>query len=334
MFGLRRKKTATGIHITDTQIKLVEIEGSSQQIDVLQKHSIGLEEGSIRNGKLVDEESVIHRLSQHVKARGLQGTPVHLTLPTSNVILRKSVLPALKDQELRNMIDVELNGGSQVPFKNPVFDFVRLGPVQTEAAASAETDGAKTKPQKQEAVLIFATPLEVVDSYSALVYKSGLAPVSVDIAPLAIFRILARLQQLSGAFLPKTFMFLQLEPEYADVSIFMEGIPVFMRSIQMNLGYAMDSGSEKTEVYGRNLSMELGRILNYFQYSVSTAQEEVDRIYLIGEAEWTTGLMPSLESFFAGEIVLFPLDQVLRARDTSIQAFTVPMGLAMKGVSL
>lgn len=332
MFGLKRKKAAYGMHITDLQIKLVEIESSSQQLDVLQRHIIGLDEGSIRNGKLLDEESVIHKLTHLVKAHGLHGMPVHLTIPTSNVILRKSVFPTLKDQELRNMIDVELNGGSQIPFKNPVFDFMRLGQAPTEAAAAQEGEGKKGKAAKQESVLVFATPLDVVQGYSSLVQKSGFNPVSVDIAPLAILRILVKQQQLTGNFLPKTFMFLQVEPDYADVSIFVQGVPVFMRTIQMNIGYLMDSGSEKIDAYGRNLSMELGRILSYFKYSVSSEQEEVDRIYLIGDAEWTAALPALLESSFSGELAVFPLERVLRANDLAFHAYTVPLGLAMKGV--
>jgi type IV pilus assembly protein PilM len=332
MFGLKRKKAAYGMHIMDNQIKLVEIESSSQQIDVLQRHIIALDEGNIKNGKLLDEESVIYKLTHQVKTLGLQGMPVHLTIPTSNVILRKSVFPDLKDQELRNMIDVELNGGSQVPFKNPVFDFFRLGHVQTEAAAAQEGDGKKGKAAPQEEVLVFATPLDIVEGYSSLVSRCGLTPVSVDIAPLALLRILARQQQLSGTYLPKVFMFLQAEPDYADISIFVQGVPVFLRSIQMNAGYLMDSGTEKIDAYGRNLSMELGRILNYFKYSVSSEQEEVERIYLIGESDWTAGLPALLENAFSGEITTFPLDRVLRVNDQTLHAYTVPLGLAMKGV--
>ncbi|MNC27396.1 Competence protein A [compost metagenome] len=230
------------------------------------------------------------------------------------------------------MIDVELNGGSQIPFKNPVFDFIRLGQVPTEAAATQEGEGKKGKASKQESVLIFATPLDMVQGYSSLVQKSGLSPVSVDIAPLAILRILAKQQQLTGNYLPKTFMFLQVEPDYADVSIFVQGVPVFMRTIQMNVGYLMDSGSEKIEAYGRNLSMELGRILSYFKYSVSSEQEETDRIYLIGDAEWTGKLPALLEGSYPGEIAVFPLERVLRANDLVFHAYTVPLGLAMKGV--
>lgn len=332
MFGLKRKKAAYGMHIMDNQIKLLEIESSSMQIEVLQRHQIALDEGSIRNGKLLDEESVINKLTYQVRQLGIAGMPVHLTIPTSNVILRKSIFPSLKDKELRNMIDVELNGGSQLPFKNPVFDFFRLGEAKTEQAAAAEEDGKKQKAAGQEEVLVFATPLDVVEGYSTIVHKSGLVPVSVDIAPLAILRILARQQRITGAYLPKVFMFLQAEADYADLSIFVDGVPVFLRSIQMNAGYLMDSGSDKLDTYGRNLSIELGRIVNYFKYSVSSDQEDIERIYLIGEAGWTAALPEMLEGAFSGEIVAFPVDRVLRVNDQALHDFTVPLGLAMRGV--
>ena len=53
----------------------------------------------------MDEDSVIARISTLVKQIGLQGAHINVTVPLSNVVLRKSVFSALKDKALRNMID-------------------------------------------------------------------------------------------------------------------------------------------------------------------------------------------------------------------------------------
>ncbi|TVY10412.1 type IV pilus biogenesis protein PilM [Paenibacillus cremeus] len=333
MFGKKVSKYTYGMQISDSAVKLVEIMNQSGQVTVTQRHSIALDKGSIKHGKFMDEESVVRRMETIVKQLGLQGARVNVTVPMSNVVLRKSVFSSLKDKELRNLIDVELHGGQQLPFKNPIFDFVRLGPPKDAAAAAVEEDGKgkKAKPSAQEEVLIFATPSEVVENYASVVKQTGLIPISVDLAPLALHRILVRHAKQTGSAMKDRFMLLHVEPDCADVSIFVDGIPVFLRSIQINTSYFMDTGTDPIAAYGRNLSMELGRVLNYFRYSVSTDQEDVQLIYLVGDHDWIQAMPAHLEGAFSGEIAAFPLAGVLQSDDSSDHSYAVPLGLAMKG---
>lgn len=332
MFGRKTSKYTYGMQISDTDAKLVEIMNAPQEIVVTQRHTIALDKGSIKHGKFMDEESVIGRIESLVKQVGLQGANVNVTVPMSNVILRKSVFSSLKDKALRNMIDVELHGGQQLPFKNPVFDFVRLGaPKEPAAAAAAEGGKKSSKISAQEEVLIFATPADVVESYTHVVKKSGLVPIAVDLAPLALHRMLVRSARQTGSTLKERFMLLHVEPDHADISIFVNGIPVFFRSIQINTSFFLDTGTDQIAAYGRNLSMELGRVMNYFQYTVSTDQQDVQLIYLVGDHEWIQALPEHLEGALTGEIAEFPLQSVLQNEDSACHAYAVPVGLAMKG---
>jgi type IV pilus assembly protein PilM len=331
MFGKKTSKYTYGMQISDTEAKLVEVMNMNQQVILTQRHSIALDKGSIKHGKFVDEQSVIGRIESLVKQIGLQGANVNVTVPLSNVVLRKSVFSSLKDKALRNMIDVELHGGQQLPFKNPVFDFVRLGAPKEAAAAAAEAGKKAPKPSAQEEVLIFATPAEVVESYTHVVKKAGLVPISVDLAPLALHRMLVRHTRLTGSAMKDRFMLLHVEPDHADISIFVGGIPIFFRSIQINTSFFLDTGTDQIAAYGRNLSMELGRVLNYFQYTVSTDQEHVELVYLVGEHEWIKALPEHLEGAFTGEITAFPLQSILQDEDSASHAYAVPVGLAMKG---
>lgn len=332
MFGKKKlSKYAYGMQITDTEAKLVEVMNVNDQVVLTQRHSISLDNGSIKNGKFMDEEAVIGRISTLVKQIGLQGSHVNVSVPLSNVILRKSVFSSLKDKALRNMIDVELHGGQQLPFKNPVFDFVRLGAPKDEVAATLEPGVKSSKAPTQEEVLIFATPSEVVESYTNVVKQSGLVPVSVDLTPLALYRVLVRRAFVTNTAIKERFMLLHVEPDHADISIFVGGIPVFFRSIQINTNFFLDTGTDQIAAYGRNLSMELGRILNYYQYSVSQDQEHVDLMYLVGDNEWIEALPEHLEGAFTGEISTFPLLSIMQGENSSCHTYAIPIGLAMKG---
>ncbi|WP_438448157.1 type IV pilus biogenesis protein PilM [Gorillibacterium sp. sgz5001074] len=328
LFKLKRSSTCIGMHIMDKQVKLIEATMSSRGVDIHQLQTISLPEGTIRNGKIIDEESVVSRLGEAARQYGLAGASVNLTVPTANVVLRKSVFPSLKDKELRNMIDVELHSGSQIPFKNPVFDYIRLGAPQNEAAATAEKGkGSKN----QEEVLIFATPIDMVESYSNVVFQAGMVPQAVELSSLALFRLLAANRKLTGLTVSDSFMIVHAEADYADFSIFAEGIPVFMRSHSMNSGFILETGTEANEAYGRNLSMELGRVLNYYKYSVSLQQQDVKQMFLVGDHELTATLAEQLRNSFDGEIINLPLESVLRSQDTRYKSYAVPIGLAMKG---
>ncbi|MGG1515070.1 pilus assembly protein PilM [Paenibacillus oryzisoli] len=331
MFAKKTSKYTYGMQISDTEAKLVEILNQNGQVILTQRHAIALDRGSIKHGKFMDEEAVISRISTLVKQIGLQGAHMNVTVPLSNVVLRKSVFSALKDKALRNLIDVELHGGQQLPFKNPVFDFVRLGPPKDEAAAGSEAPPKSAKASTQEEVLIFATPAEVVESYTHVVKQAGLVPVSVDLAPLALHRMLVRQAMRTGTGMKERFMLLHVEPDHADVSIFVGGIPVFFRSIQINTSFFLDTGTDQIAAYGRNLSMELGRVLNYFQYTVSTDHQHIELVYLVGEHSWIEALPEHLDNAFTGEIAAFPLPSILSDEDATCHAYAVPVGLAMKG---
>ena len=162
MFGINRKKRRCGLQFLDRQIKLVVAAGSSYS-RIVHFRSIPLPDGTIKEGKIVDEDQLVQQLANHVKLLSLEDEEVSLTVPTSSVALRKATFPRVKDKELRNLIDVELHGGeTQLPFRNPVFDFV---PVR--------------KGDEDQDVLIFATPADVVEQYVRVVKIAGMQPVAV-----------------------------------------------------------------------------------------------------------------------------------------------------------
>lgn len=316
MFGSRRKSAGFGLQIQDHQIKLAAIAGSGNRFKLLRSHTVQLPEGVIKEGRMLDEEAVQLVLRQMVHQLGLRGSRVVLTIPTSSVILRRSTLPMLRDQELRNLIDVELHSGNaQLPFKNPVFDFVRAG--QNEEGVE---------------VVIFASPEEIVSQYVDATRNAGLVPVAVDLAPLSLFRILHRLLDTMDAGLPERFMILSAESEVVEISIYANGYPVFFRSIPVQVRALLDDDTDYLEAYGRYFSVELARVINYYKYSVAPAEEDtIDMLYLIGDTHFAEGIIPILEQEFTCGVKLMDIHSLINTTDQEMPSYAVPIGLAMKG---
>ena len=320
MFNRGRSKLHCGLHILDTHAQLIELDGRGRMLKPGRKETIQLEPGSIVNGKIIDEASVVERIRSMVESLELQGSFVNLTVPTSNVILRRSVFASLRDKELRNLIDVELHsGGSKIPFKNPVFDFIRLGPPRREES--------KPKSKQQEDVLVIASPLEVVEAYTQIAKLAGLEPVFVEPSLLSLYRVLVRQWKYAGEPMPERFVLLQTDRLHTELSIFVEGIPVFMLVLNALNGLSVNSA----EAYARNLQTELSRVLNYYKYSVSLDQKDVQAMYLVGDSEWTSSLVEVFGTLFEDGIKLLTLGDLLNVNETDYDPYAVSLGLAMKG---
>jgi len=313
MFGLSRKKISCGLQILDRQFKIVGASGSSRA-RIAKYETIPLGDGMIKEGKIIDEDSLIQKLSNAVDKLSLNNEPAALVIPTSSIVLRKTMLPNLKNKELRNLIDVELHSGdSKLPFKNPIFDFIPI----------REENG-------QKEVLVFASPMEVVEQYVDIARRAGLQPQAVETAPLALFRLLLRCFKTEGRILPQRFMLLDAENDRAEISIFVNGYPVFFRAIAIPSHQLLDEDADRVEAYSRHMSIEMGRVMNYYKYSVATDQEEVDELILIGDSGLTDGLNQSLEKDF-NNVTALSLDRAITNFDPILKSFAVPIGLAMKG---
>ena len=325
MFSLNNKTIGYGLQITDHQAKIVKVRKSSHSNHVLQQHTVDLEKGCIKNGKILDEAAVAKRIGETVQLLDMQGAKINLSVPASNVVIRKSVFASVKDKELRNLIDVELYGGTQLPFKDPVFDFVRMGKASNEAAATSDQTVSKLD---QDWVLIFATPSELVESYTSVAKQAGLNTDSVELESLSLFRLLVKDSKLTGEPMPDRFLILHAEADHADISIFENGFPVFARTVQIAAAQILDSGSSPEEIYGRHLNSELARILNYYKYSISNNQLELEKIYLSGFPVKMEAFRNLLAGSFMGPIHDLPLNKI---EDTNHASYAVPLGLALKG---
>jgi type IV pilus assembly protein PilM len=332
MFGFGKRQESYGLQIVEKQAKIVAVSKAANQYNVIHKHTIQLDKGMIINGKIQDEEAVANRIGTVVRQCRIQGAKVNLAVPTSNVILRKTAFPSFKDKELRNMIDVDLHGGAQLPFKNPVFDYMRLGQTYQKLNALNEGDASAKKLKVQEEVLIFATPLDLVESYSRVAFLAGLTPHTAELAPLALFRLMLGNLKLTRESLAQSFIMLNLESNHTDLMIFFEGIPIFVRTIQINNSFMLDAGSDPMEAYGKSLSMELGRVLNYYKFSVSEHQEDIKHIYISGEKESVDSLSNQLQNDFEGQIMPLSFDSIIQGFNTTIDnSYAVAVGLALKG---
>lgn len=318
-WGWKKGRYTYGLSLSDQEAKLVEIRPSDSRVAVTRRFSAPLPDGCVREGRIADAQAAAEALRTMVKDADLRGTGVNVAVPLSSVALRKAAFPSVKDRELRHLIDVDLHGGTPLPFQNPVFDFVRLGP-----AAEAGKDE----------VLIFATPRDVVEELIRTVRSAGLEPVAVDLVPLALLRLLAWHAVITGEEAPDRFMLLYVEAERVDVSIFADSVPVLFRSFRSSRNIWLEQGGDPLALFGRSLSIELSRLMNYYRYSMSSDHGEIRRIYMAFDNAEVKRLPEFLDESLRELIRPLPLERVLYVffeNTAEYDPYAVAIGLALKG---
>ncbi|WP_059051558.1 type IV pilus biogenesis protein PilM [Paenibacillus senegalimassiliensis] len=329
MFALKRPRHACGLYITDTLIKLVKLKSNNNSLTIQHCSELPLEEGIVSKGTIYQAEELAAQIERLAVNSGTKGEKVHLSVPIGKSILRRLTLPAARDEEMRKQVDVEIHSWQFLPFEDFLFDYIALGPPYIPEAGQ---DAQRKRKGKEQDVLVFVTSGEIVQQHVGVVKQAGLLPASVELAPLALQRMLYNMDQYGLHGLSPLYAILHVEADEVNLSIFAEGVPVFMRSIQTNHAEA----ELEMEKYYLNhttqmFAAEIIRMINYYVYSVSEQQENVSTIYLAGDLRKVQMVAEFLEKSFKGKIEQLPLQLLIQQAEDTPYDYIVPIGLAMKG---
>lgn len=234
-----------------------------------------LPEGIIRDGKIIDQESLTIILEECVEDWKIKGQKVRFLVPDQYIVIRKIQIPMdIPDEEIKGYLYLELGASIHLPFEEPVLDVSALGVVG----------------DKKE-VLLFAAPEDIVHDYADILEEVKLKPIAADITPLSIFRLFAKLDLAN----PKDhLMIIQYDLQFVNVSLFHDFKPVFMRHLPIDLhfyswkrdneGVYVWTG-EPDELIGQmeDIYTEIDRIMNFYRFSLQQGRAEVTRILLTGD---------------------------------------------------
>jgi Tfp pilus assembly PilM family ATPase len=332
MFSRDKKQRHCGLQMMDTHVRLIAMDGVGIQWKAGDRHTIELPPGCIQNGKVVHESAVLHHVKSMVADMELQGAQVKLMIPTSNIILRRSMLASLQDQELRHLIEAELrNGDYKVPYNHVIFDYIRLGMPLNESTVikhQVELDFneiiRKHKLPQQEDVLVIATRLEVVQAYTHIAKQAELEPIHVEPSLLTMYRGMARHRMHLGEGMLQRFVLLHTDTGFSEISIFDRGVPVFTFSLN-----ASDYAS--VEAYAHHLQLEFKRIVNYFRLAIFSDRKDLRELYMVGEADWIMKLRQPLGMMFDGNLTLLSLTELLQVNEMIYDPFTTISEQGMRG---
>lgn len=333
MLGLGPK--VAGISIEATGIRYISFK-NKQSWEVRKKRYLPLLPGMIIENQVADSEALYDRVRQWVKKEGLRGSKVSLSIPPSQIIIRKMSIPSTNDKQVEQLVKLEVETGLHLPFENPVYDYVTL-----------EVD------EEHSHLLVFAAPRKSIQDYVEILERAGLRISSVEISATALARSIATGHGESFA----ETMLINLEPSVMDIYMFRNGNPVFIRTINLLdlhkgrnvVATAMDFMAD-SEVLAETavaveeqlspeqmveITAEISRMLSFYQYSLHDGSTRIKNLVITGTPSIRKQLDLELQQSLA-ELDITPISLDLMEKnavsDLELNDYRVAAGTALKSI--
>lgn len=235
--------------------------------------------GVIREGKIIERETLTMILSEVISDYKLQRRSIQFIVPDSFVVVRKINIPSdIPEDEITGHLFLEIGESIHLPFDEAQFDF----------------SITNTNDQFTEIVLV-ASPREMIAEYKTIIEDIKLKPMVADLTSLSIYRLLENIDMIN----PKDhLMIVQFDVRSVNVTIFNDEIPQFTRHLKMNLDHELwevkkDQGRNEILVWKgdqgdlgaqvEDMISEIERMMSFYRFSVNQGVVGVSRILLTGD---------------------------------------------------
>ena len=282
------------LYIEDTDIKLLITKGNQ----VEKWASLLLEPSLVRDGVILDEDQVANSIKTLLELGGVTKKKVIVGLSGLNSIFRIISLPELPQALLPEAVENEAGRVIPIPLEQVYLSYQQL------AAPKGETR-----------LFLVAYPRNSTDTLIKTMYKAGLKPDAMDLAPLA----LARCVNAPRAIIINSWL------TYLDIVIMTERMPRLIRS--MSLPIEVTSVEEKLPA----IAEELSRTIAF--YNSSYPGEPVESsvpVLVCGDLSEAPDSWKSLVGK-AGYPVSALLSPIQFPETFNPGKFMVNIGLALKG---
>ncbi|RXI98412.1 pilus assembly protein PilM [Anaerobacillus alkaliphilus] len=324
LFG---KKPPVNIIIKDHVIRYVDSKANNLQ-SIKEFGERYLPAGLIRDGKIVNRDSLINILEECVENWGLKKRNVNFLVPDSTVLFRKVSIPKdVADDEIKGYLFFEIGTSIHLPFEDPIFDYHILGEIE----------------DKKE-ILLFASPEKTVLEYEQLLETVQLKPVVADLSSLASYRLYHYLDLSKPN---EHLLLLQVSINSINLSIFHQHKPVFMR--HLNIVDLDNLWSEKLDdngdlaIYCQNVEkmtgnlqdnfLEIERVINFYKFSINQGNAEVTKILVTGDHPYLDYIKEKLAEMTSINIISLTDDEFKLTKGESIPyRYHLPLGLLLKEV--
>ena len=259
---------AVGVDISDRSLKYMEISKRNGKFFVSRFETRIIPSGIIESGEIKQKDKLIGFLKSIKKE--IKTKFVNVSLPEEKVFLGRTKLPAMKEDEIRNTLEFQLEEHVPLSPKDAIFDFEIMDRIN------------KNKKEECLNVNIVAFPKTLVEDYRDVFVAAGFTPLAFEMEAHAFTR----------AVVPKgekeSFFIMDFGKTRVTFAIVSEGKMQFASTIKIggdNLNAALVNGLEvdllraeeikKTHSLIRNKENE--KIFDLFLPVVAAIKDEISK---------------------------------------------------------
>lgn len=297
----RRNPKYVNIVLKDHALRYVEAKiGHSPEVKRWGERP--LPAGIVRDGRIIDRETLAIVLEECVEEWKIGGQRVRFVVPDPFVMIRSLPLPShLSDEEIRGYLFMELGESIPLPFADPVFDYV-----------------VTERTNESLSILMFAAPEEAVSEYAALLEEADLRPVAADVSPLCAYRPFYAAGQAGP---DDHVLLVQFDESSVNLSVFHRHLPLFMRHLPLE-------GRERATALVDpfiDVYKEIERMMSFYSFSLQQGKQSITRLFLAGDH-------PELEHVFTAltERLDVSVERLSAPLDPLPDRFHLAWGLALK----
>ncbi|RED61701.1 type IV pilus assembly protein PilM [Cohnella lupini] len=231
-----------------------------------------LPQGTFNEDQITNPQQLGDLLSEWVKSEKLKGSSVHISIPSSHIIIRRLTIPSVSDKEVAQLLALEIETTLHLPFEDPVYDYVTI-----------EKDESSTH------TLVFAASKKLIQSYVDLMGICGLKVKGVEISATALARAIASAREETL----KETMLIHLNSANLEINMFHDGYPVFVRSIHLFEETVAEEGVISPGQLSEIMS-EISRMLNFYQFSIHDGNSKIKQAIIVGSEAGSSQLLAEL----------------------------------------
>lgn len=299
-----------GLTIDHGGVRYAQVKRKKKGWEIDRTGFLPFADGVILEDQFTGVDELRGRLKEWVKKERLQGKSIHLSIPTSQIIIRKLQIATANPKELDQLIDLEVETALHLPFLNPVYDYI---------AAGSEEQATN--------ILLYASPQNWIKQCIELLQSAGLKVKHAELPSTAFARAIQAQYKDS---LEDTIL-VHLDDANVEVYMFHEGNPVFMRVINEYDYSGSEDGSFTPELI-TSINAEIARLLNFYQYSIHDGQTRINQAIIAGAKQGRNQLAAALNQAQPDmKVETIELQSSTRKKSRlRADEFIIPYGLAIK----
>lgn len=185
---------AFGLDMGDHSFKLVQCKrarGKTEQYALTAWNATAIPPGVMDDGEIVNPDAAAKLIAMTVcNAHGcLNGKAVIASLPESKTFVKViTVAAGLNEEQVRQAVVKEIEDNVPLPADDLYFDWQYAAERESEPLAADNGNAADQQNERQ--VIYGAVSKKIADSYTDVLERAGLVPISLDIEATAIARAL------------------------------------------------------------------------------------------------------------------------------------------------